>query len=124
MWPFSRRQDDGRADLLARIEAAKEIERQVDRGQRLRQCANDVERRSLCLQWAGEERDKWYAGRRQTIIDMIMSEDRRYKHMGPETRAKIGEMKWGKSLQAKELAGTEQMYSRWAVQYAGGPGSS
>lgn len=111
-----------KVDFERRMAAAREVSLREDKGRQLQRCTSDVERRSLCLQWAGELRDQWYAGQRQAVIDMILSEDRRYHRMSIEARKKIGEIKWGKSLQAKELAATEQMYSRWAVQYAGGPG--
>ena len=120
MWPFSRRRKEFTTEQHA---AMRQVRAEPHKGTLLDRCANDVDRRSLCLQWAGEARNAYYEGRRQSIEDMILSEDRRYRHMSMATREKIGEMKWSKSLMAKELQGLEQMYSRWAVQYAGGPGS-
>jgi hypothetical protein len=123
MWPF-------KSNRLKAIEYDERVLDELDKlanerhkGQLLDDCANDVERRSLCLQWAGQARNAWFQGRRESIQDMLMSKDRRYKYMSVETRKKIGEIKWSKSIQAKELASVEQMYSRWAVQYAGGPGA-
>lgn len=122
MWPFSRRQTGTLS--LAIQEAYSEVKHKPDKGQILNACTTDVDRRSFCLQWAGEARDAYYQGRRESIQDLLLSRDPRYKYMDAETRMRIGEMKWGKSLQAKEIIGLEQMYSRWAIQYAGGPGSS
>lgn len=104
------------------MDALSALSREQDKGQRLNACKTDVDRRSLCLQWAGEMRDAYYQGRRESMEDMLRSKDRRYRYMSAETRMKIGEIKWSKSMQAKDLVGLEQMYSRWAVQYAGGPG--
>lgn len=121
MWPFSMRAKHEEYDQKV-IDALDRLAEERDKGQQLNACRNHVERRSLCLQWAGQMRDAFYQGRRESMQDMLLSKDRRYRHMSPETRMKIGQMKWGKSMQAKELADLEQMYSRWAVQYAGGPG--
>jgi hypothetical protein len=93
------------------------------RGEILDECPSDVERRSLCLQWAGELRTQWYDGQRAQIIAVIESTDLRYRHYPPAVRRSIAEQQWSRSVQAKEMAATEQMYSRWARQYAGGAGA-
>ncbi len=94
-----------------------------DKGQLLDACANDVERRSLCLQWAAEARNEWYAGRKRAIARVVLSDHPRYKQYPPEVRASIGEQQWGRSVEQRDLASLEQMYSRWAQSYAGGPGA-
>lgn len=122
MWPFRRKWQYDQYDQAV-LDALDRLAEEKDKGQQLNACANDVERRSLCLQWAGQMRDAYYQGRRESIQDMLLSKEYRYRHMSPAVRMKIGEIKWSKSLRAKELIGMEQMYSRWAIQYAGGPGS-
>lgn len=119
MWPFNRRKNSPSAFTDDQLRALQALRAEDHKGVLLDRCRSDVGRRSLCLQWAGAARNAYYEGRRQSMADMILSTDRRYRHMDAATRAKIGELKWGKSLMAKELIGLEQMYSRWAVQYAG-----
>jgi hypothetical protein len=116
MWPFSRRRKD---DEAFRLLAAEHEMVQDDKGQVLERCANDVERRSLCLQWASEARLAWYEGRRAHIAKVVASNNERYKQYPVSVRRKIGDQQWGASVQQKELAGLEQMYSRWAQSYAG-----
>ena len=123
MWPFSRRTQNDTIDPAV-VEAISALRSKGDKGAILNRCPNDVARRSLCLQWAGEARDAYYEGRRVAIEDMLLSKDRRYRHMSVEVRMKIGEMKWSKSLTCKEIVDLEQMYGRWASMYSGGPGAS
>jgi hypothetical protein len=103
--------------------AAEVIMREDDKGLILERLPNDVERRSRCLQWASEARTAWYAKRREYIAKVVASDNPRYKQYGIAVRRKIGDQQWGASVEQKELASLEQMYSRWAQSYAGGPGS-
>lgn len=93
------------------------------KGELLDACENDLQRRSLCLQWAGELRTQWYDGLRAQVQYVVTTNHPRYKGYPAAVRRKIAEQQWSRSTQAKDLAATEQMYSRWAVQYAGGPGA-
>lgn len=118
MWPWQRR-----AYLEDLYQAASMAIRVEDKGGKLNRCRNDDERYRLCVQWAEEARDGYYQGMRESVSDMMLSKDRRYKYMSVEARRKIGERKWSTCFKAKELIGIEQMYSRWASQYKAGPES-
>lgn len=111
------------AEAVARALAAADALAAQDKGMKLNACADDDARYRLCVLWAEQARDSYYQGLRETIADMLLSTDRRYKHMPAEVRTAIGERKWGASLKAKEIIGLEQMYSRWASQYKAGPES-
>lgn len=100
-----------------------EVTANSHKGELLDACLNNLERRSLCLQWAGELRTQWYDGLRAQIVYLMTTDHPRYKQYPPAVRRKIAEQQWSGSKQAKDLAATEQMYSRWAVQYSGGPGA-
>lgn len=97
-----------------------EVTGKPHKGELLDACKTDVERRSLCLQWAGELRTQWYDGLRAHITYVLTSDNLRYKQYPPAVRRKIAEQQWSRSAQARDLAATEQMYSRWAIQYSGG----
>jgi hypothetical protein len=93
------------------------------KGELLDECENDLQRRSLCLQWAGELRTQWYDGLRAQVEYILTADLPRYRQYSPAAKRKIAEQVWSRSAQAKDLAATEQMYSRWAIQYSGGPGA-
>lgn len=105
------------------MEIADNVTNSDDKGMILKRASSDVERRSLCLQWASEARTEWYAGRKRYIARVVLSDHPRYKQYSPEARAKIGEQQWGQSVEQKDLAALEQMYTRWATGFVGGPGS-
>jgi len=107
----------------ARVAEAYSILDEPTKADILDMCANDVERRSLCLQWAGEARTKWYERRKQYIASVVQSDSPRYKGYPIEVRKSIGDQQWARSVEQKDLAAQEQMYTRWATGYAGGPGS-
>jgi hypothetical protein len=116
MWPFKRKAvDQEYRARAAQVELAED-----DKGQILERCASDVERRSLCLQWAGKARTDWYEGRRQHIAYVIASNHPRYKQYSLTARRAIGEQMWVRSVMQKDLASLEQMYTRWAESFAGG----
>lgn len=92
-----------------------------DKGAILNRAANNEERYKLCVKWAEQARDDFYAGRRETIAAVVSSRNRKYRHYPYAVRVSIGERIWGNSLKAKEFVGLEQMYSRWAAQYKAGP---
>jgi hypothetical protein len=120
MWnPLRRR----KMERLERTLLAANVINTDDKGLQLERCASDVERRALCLQWASDARTEWYAGRRRAIARVVLSDHPRYKQYNAQVRASIGEQQWGRSVECKDLASLEQMYSRWAQSYAGGPGS-
>lgn len=83
-------------------------------------CESDAERYKLATGWASEARALWYRGQTEAITDMLLSEDIRYRYMSAEERRAIGLVKWSKSPVSKDLAGLEQMYSRWAQEFAAG----
>jgi hypothetical protein len=120
MWLFSRRR---REKIEREFVANVIVMREDDKGQILERCADDVERRSLCLQWASEARTSWYAKRREYIARVVASNSVRYESYPIAVRRQIGDQQWGASVEQKDLAALEQMYSRWAQSYAGGPGS-
>lgn len=113
----------GKPDYAALDVAAQDILQQEDKGAILNRAANDDERYRLCVGWAERARDDFYAGRRATIAAVVASRDRKYRHYDYAVRAAIGERRWAISVQAKDLIGLEQMYSRWASQYKAGPES-
>lgn len=119
-WPWSRSRD---ASTGIRVDAALRELRKDDKGQMLNRCVDDDARYRMCVRWAEQSRDGYYQGLRESISDMLLSNDRRYRHMSVEVRTIIGERKWVCSLKAKGLIGLEQMYSRWASQYKAGPES-
>jgi hypothetical protein len=118
MFWFKRRQRADEASWRTLALSAEAL--RPHKGEILDECANDVERRSLCLQWAGELRTEWYNGLRTQVLHVLHSDNPRYRHLPPDVRKSIGEQQWSRSVRAKDLAATEQMYSRWAQQYAGG----
>jgi len=72
----------------------------LHKGKQLRALADHSARASLCLKWSEESRDGWYERRAEWVA----------AGHTPES--------WGNEFKAKDLAGLEQMYSRWAVMYA------
>lgn len=112
-----------KSDISERMSAAYEALHVDDKGRKLNWCQNDEQRYRLCVLWAEQARDGYYQGMRESVSDMMLSEDRRYRHCDVEVRRSIGERKWSTSLKAKELIGLEQMYVRWASQYKAGPES-
>lgn len=119
MFGFLRRRREEREE---RHEVGTAVLMEDDKGLQLERCANDVERRSLCLQWASQARTAWYDGRRRAIARVVLSDHPRYKQYGIEARKAIGEQQWSRSVEQKDLASLEQMYSRWAQSYSGGSG--
>lgn len=117
-WPWSAKPN---YDLLDK--QAEFILEDEDKGAALNRAADDAERYRLCIRWAEQARDDFYAGRRETIAAVVSSRNRKYRHYPYDVRVSIGERVWGNSLKAKEFVGLEQMYARWASQYAGGPES-
>lgn len=124
MWRvFSSSRRFGKTDQQETNRIIYEVTAKPHKGELLDACANDTERRSLCLQWAGQIRTQWYDGLRAQIVYLLESDLPRYRQYSPAAKKKIAEQIWGRSVQAKDLAATEQMYSRWAMQYSGGPGA-
>jgi hypothetical protein len=115
---FGRRKRELQGQQLEEI--LFEVSGKPHKGELLDACKTDVERRSLCLQWAGELRTQWYDGLREHVTSILLSDNLRYKQYPPPVRRKIAEQQWSRSAQARDLAATEQMYSRWAQQYSGG----
>lgn len=107
-------------DRARAAEAALSVE---DKGAKLNWCQTDDQRYRLCVLWAEQARDGYYQGLRESVADMMLSNDLRYKYVSIEVRRSIGERKWSISFKAQELIGLEQMYSRWASQYKAGPES-
>lgn len=118
MWPFTRKPNYELLDMQAEA-----IRQDIDKGQLLSHADNDTERYRMCIRWAEEARDNFYAGRRETIARVVASRDLRYRQYGRDVRVSIGERLWGNSVKAREYVGLEQMYARWASQYATGPES-
>lgn len=113
MWPF--RKKPSNKDI--RISPPW----QPHRGQILDMLPDDNARYDQCLAWAEEERNKFYQGLRETILDVVESREERYRQYSPEARTRIGEQRWSNTSKSKELAGNEQMYMRWAQGYKNSP---
>jgi hypothetical protein len=90
------------------------------KGELLDRCQSNAERRKLCLEWAEQARNAWFNGNRESVINVLISKSPRYRDYPAAVRKSIGERQWGNSIQAKQLADAEQMYSRWAQHYAEG----
>lgn len=106
-------------DIVARRTLAEALASAEHKGEILNRCKSDVERRSLCLQWASKARTDWYDGQRQQVVFVLLSDSPRYRDYPAKVRQSIGEQQWGKSVEAKSLADLEQMYCRWALMYHG-----
>lgn len=111
MWPFSRR------PRQYEVEAAHTLAR-PSKADQLRRCASDYERMVLCQEWAAEERRKWYQGQAECIADVLGSTNVRYRYYNEEARRRIGGKNWSNTLASRDIAGLEEMYSRWAHEYA------
>lgn len=116
MWPFDKRKQHERIERQA---AAEAILQEDDKSEILMRAGNDVVRRSLCLQWAGQARTAWYRGRREAIAYVVASDHARYRPFPIEVRKSIGEQLWSRSVEQKDLASLEQMYTRWAQSFSG-----
>jgi hypothetical protein len=117
MWPFSRKPKmESESHRLSHVGV---ILGEDDKAQILNRCSSNVQRRSLCLQWAGQARTDWYEGRRQHIAAVVGSNHPRYKQYSIRARKAIGEQMWGRSVMQKDLAALEQMYTRWADSFRG-----
>lgn len=84
----------------------------------LAQLPDDRARAIQCQEWAAQTRAKLFQGQREVIGDMLLSNDLRYRRMDAAVRTHIGKQKWNNSLLAMELLKMEEMYSRWAREYA------
>jgi hypothetical protein len=116
MWPFRKRQAE-----QANNRAAYAATLRPTRGDILDRLPDDKARHDQCLAWAEEERNKFYQGLRESIQDVIWSDSERYRQYDGRARTTIGELRWTDSKKSKELAGSEQMYMRWAEGYKNSP---
>lgn len=114
MWPFTKRKSQ---QVPRYVEEAWEQLRKDHNGKVLDSLPTNADRARQCLTWCSEQRNRFYQGRNETIADMLLSQDLRYRHMTEAERRAVGDMKWGSSKQAKEIVGMEQMYARWASMY-------
>lgn len=121
MWPFRRRlhaptYPTTNGDLRAYARTW-----QPHRGEILDSLPDDEARYDQCLSWAEEERNKFYQGLRESIRDVLGSDSEQYRQYDGRARTMIGEQRWASCKKSKELAGTEQMYMRWAEGYKNSP---
>lgn len=112
-WLRRREPDYAALDAMASVILDTE-----DKGAILDKAPNDAHRYHLCVQWAEQARNDFYAGRRETIAAVVASRDGKYRQYPAEVRVAIGEQIWAKSAKAKDFIGLEQMYARWAVMYS------
>jgi hypothetical protein len=79
----------------------------MHKGEELRAAGSNLAKARLAQAWQEKARDAWYAGLEKAIRDGA-------RRGQEEANART---EWGKSYRAKELAGLEQMYARWASLY-------
>jgi hypothetical protein len=78
---------------------------------------DDRARYLFCLARAEKAQHGWYEGKRDYIISVLRSDDKRYEAMGPHSRVVAGAMRWTASPEAQDFIDEELRWSRWAQTY-------
>jgi hypothetical protein len=82
---------------------------------------DNAARAAQCRGWAQEASLRWEQGQRECVLDLLASNDIRYRRMDEQARTAIAKQKWTTSPTARSLANDDQMFSRWAIMYGVAP---
>jgi hypothetical protein len=78
---------------------------------------NDYQRFQYCHMKAEMARADWYSGQTASVLSVLGSREEQYGNMDGATRVMTGNTNWSLSRESKDLAGLDQMYTRWAQLY-------
>ncbi len=87
-------------------------------GDRLNALPDNATRARACLRLAEQARNAYQDGKAREVEAVIYSGAHQFDAFGTRERKLIGERRWAASKRAQDLAGDEQMFSRWAQMYA------
>lgn len=83
----------------------------------LAELPNDAARAAQCRRWAIELLNQFFQGQAETITDVLLSREMRYRGMSAAARRIVGVRRWSTSGMARDLMADSEMFARWAVMY-------
>jgi hypothetical protein len=78
---------------------------------------SDYHRYQYCRIQFEKFQAEWWDGQRKSVQDVLLSREQAYERYSAAQRIVIGKQRWGKSAEAKDVAGLEQMWHRWMLGY-------
>lgn len=87
-------------------------------GEVLNLLSSDYARYQYCRAMAEKYRKQWWDGKLESVAAARIDPTLRTQKHSPEKVDQIGEQRWSRTVEAKDLAGLEQMWWRWAEGYA------
>lgn len=89
-------------------------------GEVLNALSGDYARYQYCRAMAEKYRNKWWDGKLDEVRKAREEarRDDRLRRRSAEEIDQIGEQRWSRSVESKDLIGLEQMWHRWMTGYA------